>query len=528
MPLVLRHIFVFSLFLGAAGLGVAADAAAKKPNPNIVIILADDLGWGDLGCYGGKIATPHCDRLAREGMRFTDFHTTSSVCSPTRYSLLTGRYNWRTRLQNGVLYGASAPLIDRRRATLPEMLHGAGFRTAIVGKWHLGLGWARNSKDSPDNAQGGGIDFSRKLSDTPLQHGFDRSVIIAGSLDMPPFVTIDGDSLRGLPTVKKKYVREGLAAPEFDGEKCPELWAQEARKFITDSAAAKTPFFLYLALTCPHTPILPTAEFKGKSGLGDYADFVMETDWVVGRVLAALEEAGVAGETLVFFTSDNGCSPAAKIAPLEEKGHHPNGSWRGTKSDIWEGGHRVPLLARWPGKIPSGSQSGALACVVDFYATLREITGAPNPQEGAGGGGESPPAAPDSKSFAPVLLGSGDAKGRESLISHSIQGDFALRRQNWKLCLCPGSGGWSGRNKEAWGSADPDKPLSCVQLYDLKADPGETTNLAEKHPDKVADMARDLLAQIEQGPDRNDTAVKLHPKIAKARAALLELGAKAQ
>lgn len=503
----LKHLPCVSRLAAAVLWMLLAASALRAEKPNIVLILADDLGWGDLGCYGGKIPTPHCDRLAREGLRFTDFHTASSVCSPTRYSILTGRYNWRSRLQKGVLWGFSRPLIPPSRQTLASLLHDAGYATACIGKWHLGLGWTLKAGVHPDNSStdGSGADFLQPVSGGPAALGFDRFFGITGSLDMPPFVYIDGDRPAGIPSVRKKYVRSGLAAPDFSGEQCPKVWASKAGEFVAAQAAGKRPFFLYLPLTSPHTPILPTREFSGK-GLTPYADFVMETDWVVGQVLAALETARVAANTLVLFTSDNGCSPAAGIPALQKHGHFPNGPWRGTKADFWEGGHRVPLLARWPGRIQPGTGTAALTCSVDFFATLAEIVG------------HQPAAvsAEDSVSFVPVL--DGRKPLRTSLVSHSIDGEFAIRQGEWKLCLGPGSGGWS-KPKNAWPAANPAQPETLVQLYDLAADPGETKNLAETEGKRAADLAALLADQLRRGRSTpgpaaaNDVPVSFHPKL---------------
>ncbi len=511
-PCVVRLLLAASILACSWAPLSAAPADAAQRKPNIVLILADDLGWGDLACYGGKIPTPHCDRLAKEGLRFTDFHTTSSVCTPTRYSILTGRYNWRSTLKQGVLNGWSDPLIPASRQTVATMMRDHGFATACIGKWHLGLDWKKRSKldsdksDSPKH----GPDFTKPVGAGPLTLGFDHFYGISASLDMPPFVFIDGENLVGIPSVKKTYLREGLAAPDFRGEDCPRVWAEKATTFIAAQSTAKKPFFLYVPLTCPHTPILPTPEFAGKS-ITPYADFVIQTDWVVGQILAALEKSGVAGDTMVIFTSDNGCSPAAGIPALQKHGHEPNGPWRGTKADIWEGGHRVPLLARWPGKIPAGATTDALACTVDFLATFAEAVGTK----------PAPAAAEDSQSFLSTLLtGKG---GRTTLVSHSIGGEFAVRQGQWKLCLTPGSGGWSHpKPPESWPKAQPENLESLVQLYDLSADPGEKQNLTAKYPDKVKGLVKLMAEFVKSGrsvpgpPAKNDSPVIFRDKLLRA------------
>ena len=342
------------LFL-AAGIALTllsaktARCEARPSPPNILYILCDDLGYGDVHCLGGrrsKIATPNLDRLAAEGMTFTEAHASSAVCTPTRYGILTGRYNWRTRLQSGVLQGFSSPLIEPGRLTVPALLKRHGYATACIGKWHLGMGISKRHLDAP-------------LGDGPTTRGFDYFFGIGASLDMPPFAYIENDRFTEQPTTVKKWLRKGPAAPGFEAVDVLPMLARKAIEYIGRQAKSGKPFFLYLALTLPHTPIVPTEAWQGKSGLGAYGDFVMETDGAVGDVLTALERSGLAGKTLVIFTSDNGCSPAAGIPELEKKGHYPSEWRRGYKADIWDGGHRIPFFARWPGTI--GPERGAIS-----------------------------------------------------------------------------------------------------------------------------------------------------------------------
>jgi arylsulfatase A len=502
MP-ILRHAS-FLLLAIAARLSAAAQ-------PNVVVILADDLGYGDLACYGSKIPTPHCDRLAKEGTRFLDFHTTSSVCTPTRYSLLTGRYNWRTRLQEGVLYGGSHPLIAESRQTLGHLFRSAGYRTACIGKWHLGLGW--QGSEIPDAASAKGdvtkLALTEPIAHGPIARGFDRFFGITASLDMPPFAYIDQDKLLGQLTEKRTYVREGIAAAGFDGSRCLEDFARESRKFFAEKSAQEKPFFLYLPLTSPHTPILPTARFAGKSPYGEYGDFVMETDWAVGQILQALDELKLSENTLVLFTSDNGASPAAKLEALEKLGHRANGNLRGMKADLWEGGHRVPCLVRWPGQVPAGKTSGLLSCVADLYATFAEVLSVPQKAE------DSHSLVAGWKQDAPQAYAA-----RQQLVSHSIQGHFALRDGDWKLLLHPGSGGWSNKKITLQSVVSKD-PLELVQLYNLAEDPAEQRNLAKAQPDKVRGLLTQLAQTLQQHP--NDVPVKLPPRLL---AAFPELQAK--
>ncbi len=435
--------------------------AAAAARPNILYILADDLGYGDVQALNperGKIKTPHLDKLAAQGMAFTDAHSGSSVCTPTRYGLLTGRYAWRTRLQNGVLDGASKPLIAADRLTVAALLKQHGYFTAAVGKWHLGMNLPPAQK------------LAEPITEGPLARGFDYFFGISASLDMPPFAFIENDRYTEAPTAQKQWLRKGAAAPGFEAVDVLPALSRKTVEIIGQRAAdarAGKPFFIYLPLTSPHTPILPTSEWQGKSGLGAYGDFVMQTDAAVGEIFGALEKTGLAESTLVIFTSDNGCSPAAGTGNLEKQGHFASGQFRGFKADIWEGGHRVPFLVRWPGKVKAGSQNTRLICHTDLMATCADVVGAKLPDN----------AGEDSVSFLPALLGTDKPAPRDAVVHHSIQGKFAIRRGQWKLALCAGSGGWSK-------GGGPESP----QLYDFDADPGETKNLAAEKPGIVAEL----------------------------------------
>ncbi len=472
-------------FLGA---GPVHGAGA---NPSIVYILADDLGYGDVRCFNpeGKIATPHLDRLAAQGMKFTDAHSGSSVCTPTRYGILTGRYAWRSRLESGVLFGYSRRLIEPGRLTVPALLKKHGYHTACLGKWHLGMDWPlRDGGTARSDADGPKVDYGKPIRNGPLAVGFDRFFGISASLDMPPYIYIDNDRTVGLPTVEKTWVRKGLAHRDFEAVDVLPRLVREAVGYINERAAAVRqgkPFFLYLALPAPHTPIVPTPRWQGKSKLNAYADFVMQTDDGVGQVLAALEKAGLAGNTLVVFTSDNGCSPAAGIAELVRKGHRPSERFRGHKADIFEGGHRIPFIARWPGKIKPGTTSRQLTCLTDLMATCAGIVGTKLPAD----------AGEDSVSMLPALLGKAAGPLREAVVHHSINGSFAIRQGKWKLCLCPGSGGWS----EPRPGSKREKALPRVQLYDLENDAGEKTNVQGEHPEVVARLTALLRKYTREG-----------------------------
>jgi arylsulfatase A-like enzyme len=469
-------------------LSATARAADK---PNILFILADDLGYGDVQTLNpdrGKIPTPNLDRLASQGIAFTDAHSGSSVCSPTRYGVLTGRYAWRTSLRSGVLGGVSPPLIAPDRLTVAKMLKSQGYQTAAIGKWHLGLEWAKWS-DADEKAKHPGwqFDFSKPIAHGPITLGFDSFFGITASLDMPPFTFIENDHVTALPTAQKTWVRKGPAALDFEAiDVLPTLTAKAIETLNARAADARVgkPFFMYLALTSPHTPILPSKSWQGKSNLSPYGDFVMQTDACVGEVLAALDKNGLANNTLVIFTSDNGCSPAADIAGLEKMGHFPSQNFRGAKADIWEGGHRVPFFARWPGKITAGVRRDTMICLTDFLATAADLTGAKLPDN----------AAEDSFTFLPDLLGTGHT-ARTSVVNHSINGQFAIREPAWKLEFCPGSGGWGKP-----GDLEAKKNgLPALQLYDMTSDAAEKNNVESAHPETVQRLTTLLETIVNNG-----------------------------
>jgi arylsulfatase A len=470
-------------------LTILASALGAAP-PNIVIILADDLGYGDLQCLNptrGKIPTPHLDRLAAQGMTFTDAHSGSSVCTPTRYGLLTGRYAWRTRLQKGVLDGGNdAPLIAEDRLTLPSFLKQHGYTTACIGKWHLGFqSDAAPLKDKGKQTMGdSGLPVGARIIGGPITRGFDLFWGCSNARTMASL--IEGDQVvEALPPIEM--------LPRLTQRTVDYIAAQ------ANAAQAGQPFFLYVPLTSPHTPILPSPEWQDKSQLGPYGDFVMQTDASVGQMLAALDTHGLAENTLVFFTSDNGCSPQAKTDQLEAQGHFASAHYRGYKADIWDGGHRVPFLVRWPEKIATSSTSSQLICLTDLLATCAELLNAPLPET----------AAEDSVSLLPALLGTATQPLRQTAIHHSIDGRFSLRQGDWKLVFCAGSGGWS-QPKDPAAIA---KGLPTQQLYDLKTDPSETTNLIATHPEIVSRLSEQLQQAIATGrstpgsPQANDVTV---------------------
>lgn len=478
---------VLVLALLPCGLMPHARAAA----PNIVYILADDLGYGDVHCLNperGKIPTPHMDQLAADGMVFTDAHSSSSVCTPTRYGILTGRYNWRTHLQKHVLNGYSQPLIAKDRLTVAGVLKEQGYNTAAIGKWHLGLSMPTTDGKA---ARSSNVDWKGVLSDSPVHHGFDYFYGISASLDMHPYIYIENDRFVGECTTTKAFHRKGPAEADFEAvDVLPDI-SSKSVQFIQRQEAGK-PFFLYVPLTSPHTPILPSAAWKGKSTLGTYADFVMQTDAVIGEITEAIDNQGFGGDTLIIVTSDNGCSARrANSSNLEKHGHFVSAQFRGSKADLWDGGHRIPFIVRWKNGIKAGSQSDQTICLTDLMATAAELSGTQVPD----GAGE------DSVSFLPALQGKQIESTRNGVIHHSIDGCFAYRQGKWKLLLARGSGGWTAPNERAAIRAR----APVAQLYDMKQDPGETTNLYAAQPEVVERLLKLLESDVTRGRSTEGT-----------------------
>jgi arylsulfatase A-like enzyme len=478
--------FLRDVALGAAVLGAAVTAQAAV-KPNIVFVLCDDLGYGDIQCLNperGKILTPGVDRLAKEGMTFTDAHTSASVCSPSRYGLLTGRYNWRTRLQYGVVQGFAPNLIAEDRPTVASYLKGQGYHTAIIGKWHLDFQYTDSAtgkvltradvkgkgkgKGKASGKKGKGLaPVGSKVLDGPITRGFDYYHGFHHAGDMKGIIENDTvikheDEINMLPRLTRKAV-----------------------EYIDDHGKKKDqPFFLYVPFGSPHTPIVPSKEWQGKSGLSAYADFVMQTDDGFKQILEALDRNGLTDNTLVVFSSDNGCSKAANFKQLAKAGHYPSANLRGSKSDSWDGGHRVPFLVRWPGHIQAGSTSAQTLCLTDFFATCSDILDTPLPEN----------AAEDSVSFLPAFKGEPIVTTRAGIIHHSISGHFSYRLGKWKLILAKGSGGWSSPTEQ---QVKPGAPIA--QLYDMENDIGETTNLYDSNPEVVAQLLKLMEADIERG-----------------------------
>jgi len=502
--------------------------AAEQSKPNIVYILADDMGLGDVKTYGGsrcKIDTPYMDALAEKGMKFTDAHSSSSVCTPTRYSLLTGRYNFRVR-KSGVLNGYAPALIKPGRETVASMLKKHGYATAMFGKWHLGMGLPTTDGEEPrstvDKKKGtveSNFAWDGKITDGPCDVGFDYYYGTTASLDMAPYVWIENDRFTEPGTKVNDMCRPGPQGESFVFSEVLPTITKKSVAWIQKQARTEKPFFLYMPLYSPHTPIVPSSAFEGKSPLGKYADFVMETDWSVGQIVQAVEQAGIADNTLIIVTADNGCSPAARggfkdkeqIAfrmdqPVDENpdAHYPSDVYRGHKADIYEGGHRVPFVARWDGVVKPGGVSDQTICLVDLYATCAAIVGDTTPDTSA----------EDSVSILPALLGTAKGPLRESVVHHSYNGSFAIRKGKWKLVFTPGSGGWSNPipwvgNEEARESSrkrgricvEPEKLADheWVQLFDMEADPAELKNLSGEFPEVVNSLTALAQKYIDDG-----------------------------
>ncbi len=458
--------------------------------PNLVYILADDMGWGDVSCLNPHAAfeTPCLDRLAREGALFTDAHATSALCTPSRYGILTGRYNWRSRLKRGVLGGYSSHLIETDRKTVAHFLRENGYATGCVGKWHLGMDWTMRDGATEEERtdflfDGNRVDFSAPVKNGPTACGFDSFFGISSSLDMPPYVYLKNDHPTALPdhefegSEAPAFARPGPCAPDFRHEKVLPTMTQKAKEFI--SAHRDEPFFLYFALPAPHAPMLPSKEFQGKSGTNAYGDFCLMCDDVAGQILEHLKEEGLDENTILIYTSDNGCAPIANIPELIAHGHNPSAWFRGHKADIYEGGHRIPLIVRWPKGIRPGTKVDETVCLCDLAATMAEILGVTLPDD----------MAEDSVSNLPLWQGK-TGPIREATVHHSDDGSLSIRKGKYKLEMCPGSGGWSfpkpGSPEEAG--------LPAIQLYDLENDPGETVNLAPEHPE-ITEPLRQLLTE---------------------------------
>ena len=482
--------------------------ANAQQKPNIIYILADDLGYGDISYLNehSKIATPNINKLANEGMSFTDAHASSSVCSPSRYSILTGRYAWRSQLKSGVLGLYDAPLIEKNRLTVGMLLQQNGYTTAAIGKWHLGWDWPLTNgslfKDSLFKGNDSekdrfriekNINFSARLQNGPITKGFDY-YFGDDVPNYPPYCYIENDQTVGVPNLlKPKYMygHDGLMLQGWKLENVMLDITKKAVQFVDEKKTSSKPFFLYLALTAPHTPIAPADAFKGKSKAGFYGDYVQEIDWTVGEVMNAVKKAGLENNTIIIFTSDNG-SPGndgtdmdGGLNTVNRFDHFPSYTFRGIKADIWEGGHHVPFIVKWPGKIKNNSSESSTVCHADLMATCADLVHVKLPDN----------AGEDSYSLMPLLINEKQKKyQREFTIHHSHAGYFAIRKGDWKLIMCAGSGGWTSPKpgKEEDG-------LPVVQLYNMKNDLSEKENLQSMYPEKVIELKKLLTKSIKEG-----------------------------
>lgn len=499
------------------GWGCAASETAARP-PNILLILADDLGYGDVSAYNdqAQVETKHLDNLAREGIRFTDAHSPSTVCTPTRYGILTGRMPFRNGMR-GVFTGVDGPcLIEPGRLTLAQMLREAGYVTALVGKWHLGMTFS-NTQGQPvheldlpmatrEERIAAGVervrqvDFSRTIPDGPLNRGFDQ---FFGTVACPTtdwlYAWIDGDRvpvppdalLDRTPLPKHPYAndnRRGLIAPDYDLERVDMVFLERSIQFLEEHVSRESdrPFFLFHSMQAVHLPSFAAPEFQGKTEAGPHGDFLFEMDFIVGELMAALDRLGLAEETLVLFTSDNGPEVTTAYHMRQDHDHDGARPWRGVKRDQWEGGHRVPTIARWPGKIPAGSTSDQLFVLTDIMATAAALTGYALPNN----------AAEDSFDFSALFTGTHDGTPiREFALHQTITLDLALRRGTWKYLDHAGSGGNDyTRPFLVDFTLDDGAPDAPAQLFDLAGDPGETRNLLYEE----AETAERLKAELDQ------------------------------
>ena len=474
------------------------DSSNKEPKPNIVYILADDLGYGDVSALNpdSKIQTPHIDQLASEGMIFRDAHSNSSVCTPTRYGILTGQYAWRSRIKKGVLLGYSPSLIEETTATVAKFLQNQDYHTACIGKWHLGIDWKLKDGGYHSGEPGKDfsaeliafndhekIDFSKPAKGGPKGAGFDYSYILPASLDFEPYMYLENNIAVEAPTdttagsaldadifATGAFWRPGQMAPSFSFEGVLPTFTNKAIEYIENQKGAEQPFFLYFPMNAPHTPWVPTDEFKDNSEVGEYGDFTQMVDHQVGQILNSLEENGFNENTIVFFASDNGAywHPAL----IGSFNHRSNYIFRGMKSDAWEGGHRIPFIVKWPGKIKPGTTSDQTTSLTDFFATVQETAGAENAHRPR-----------DSYSLLPVLLGDQNQMNREPVVHHSGGGKFAIRSGDWKMIEGLGSGGFT---KPAFPEPGPGDPEG--QLYNLKKDIGEQQNLYQSNSEKVKEL----------------------------------------
>lgn len=518
-------------------------SSTNTSRPNVLLVFADDLGQGDVSCFNPNAGwkTPAMDRLAEQGMRMVDSHATSALCTPSRYGLLTGRYNWRSRLKSLVLPGDAESLIEKDRLTVAQFLSSRGYTTGVVGKWHLGLDWqllengddldryglseaehpipdARFGRDGNFSGkdrwevEGADIDYSKPITFGPNQLGFDYSFITAASHDQPPFVYIENGEAVGTPTyfggdqwrldrltdAQWTQTQRGPMTDDFDVSRLPQDFQNKTLDVLDEMLQGDDPWFLYVPSHLVHGPILPGKSWQDRSGLGAYGDFVLQFDEYVGQMVQAIDDAGQADNTIVIVTSDNGASPVAGFDHLRAHGHDPSNGWRGEKADIWEGGHREPFIVRWPAEIEPNSTSDQLISHADIFATLAEVLGDTLPAA----------AAVDSVSQLSAWQGATDLT-RETVVASSGGGGLTIRRGDWKLAFTSTSDGFKALSAQARGG-EPTR-YEPAQLYDLSADAAEAQNLIAEYPGVVAELTELMGDYIRrgrstQGPDQPNEA----------------------
>ncbi|MGM9790243.1 MAG: arylsulfatase [Candidatus Cryptobacteroides sp.] len=499
-----------AVILAGASACIATGAEAKGPvsgqRPNVIVILADDLGYGDISCMNpdSKIPTPNIDALCNDGVRFTNAHAASTLSTPSRYGLMTGRYPWRTRLKQGAFNGYALPLIENDVRTMAHLFSESGYSTACIGKWHLGMGWQYGTEDpsykkSVMNGRSSGVDYKAGITDGPTDHGFDYFFGLAGSLDMAPYAFVENKNMFTLPdhTIPKGQglllMHGGDAGEGFEPKDClPEIF-RRGTEYVNAAKDSEKPFFLYLPITAPHTPVLPHDEYIGKSGIGPYGDFVVMIDDLVGKLTAQLEKNGQLENTIIVFTSDNGCAPYVNIKDIEKKGHFPSYIYKGYKTDIYEGGHRMPLLISWKNHFDSAVRDCPV-CLTDLYSTFAEMLGASlGDRDGV-----------DSYSIWKILEGKAGKNSRTDIIYESGNGFLSIYRGRYKLIFHPGSGGWGYPSK-----SEDLKGLPEFQFFDLKNDPHEDNNLYPRMKDKaiIRKMTETIRGQILSGRSNAGVAV---------------------
>lgn len=452
------------------------------------------MGYGDVSSFNPEAGfkTPNFDKLASEGMRFFDAHATSAVCTPSRYGLLTGRYNWRSVRKSGVNGGFDKSIIEKGRYTLASMLKECGYSTACIGKWHLGMDFSTTEEYVPpvgfDVAKG--IDYSGVVKNTPIDYGFDYFYGIAGSTDMPPYVYVENDHVTAIPdhTTRnmdtKAFWREGPCSPDFSHvDVLPNLTRRVLAK-IEEFSMQDNPFFVYFPMPAPHAPMLPLPEFIGKSGTNAYGDFVLMCDDIVGKINTKIKELGIEENTIIAMASDNGVARKVGFDELKLCGHNPCYHFRGHKADIYEGGHRIPYIVKWPEVIKANEICTRTVGLNDFFATIASYLEWKIPDD----------AAEDSISNRPLWENSQAEEVREYIVHQSIDGSLSIRKGKYKLEMCPGSGGWS---YPAPGEETPDMPK--YQLYDLEIDIGEKNNIIDDLPEIAYSLMEELKKEVLDG-----------------------------